>query len=66
MLYPAKNELKDSINSKYLIVTTAAKRARELQEYPDSLLLDEYRSLKNVGQALEEIAAHKVQAKLQD
>ena len=35
MLYPAQKELKDSINSKYLIVTTAAKRARELQEYPD-------------------------------
>ena len=46
MLYPPQNELKDSINSKYLVVTTAAKRARELQENPDSLLLDEYRSLK--------------------
>ncbi|ASE34432.1 DNA-directed RNA polymerase subunit omega [Mammaliicoccus sciuri] len=66
MLYPPQNELKDSINSKYLVVTTAAKRARELQENPDSLLLDEYRSLKNVGQALEEIAAHKVYAKLED
>ena len=38
----------------------AAKRARDSQEHPDRKLLDSYRSKKNVGFALEEIAAGKV------
>ncbi|ADV05442.1 DNA-directed RNA polymerase subunit omega [Staphylococcus pseudintermedius] len=60
MLYPPLHHLQDKINSKYLIATTAAKRARELQADPDHLLLDRYESKKTVGRALEEIAASKI------
>ncbi|QLK85825.1 DNA-directed RNA polymerase subunit omega [Staphylococcus sp. 17KM0847] len=60
MLYPPLHQLQDKINSKYLIATTAAKRAREIQANPDALLLDGYTSEKTVGRALEEIAASKV------
>ena len=60
MLYPAAHELKKHVNSKYLIVSMAAKRARYLQDHPDKTVLDSYLSKKNVGYALEEIAAGKV------
>lgn len=60
LLYPPLHHLQDKINSKYLIATTAAKRARELQADPDHLLLDRYESKKTVGRALEEIAASKI------
>lgn len=63
MLYPPGHEIKKNIDSKYLAVTMAAKRARHLQEHPDDLAMDSYRSLKNVGFALEEIAAGKVTVK---
>lgn len=63
MLYPPGHEIKKHVNSKYLAVTMAAKRARYLQENPEDLAMDSYRSLKNVGFALEEIAAGKVTAK---
>ena len=60
MLYPPLHQLQDKINSKYLIATTAAKRAREIQENPEGLLLDQYTSKKTVGRALEEMAVSKV------
>ncbi|HJE19220.1 DNA-directed RNA polymerase subunit omega [Aliicoccus persicus] len=60
MLYPPLHELKKNQNSKYLIVTMAAKRARELQDYPSRTTLENYDSYKEVGKALEEIAAHTV------
>lgn len=60
MLYPALHELKSNVDSKYMIVTMAAKRARELQDLPDYAVFGPYKSAKNVGRALEEIAKHKV------
>ncbi|RXK18923.1 DNA-directed RNA polymerase subunit omega [Macrococcus sp. DPC7161] len=60
MLYPPLDKLKENVNSKYLVVTLAAKRARELQDLPDSNLLEKYKSYKPVGQSLEEIAAGKI------
>ncbi|CAD2075999.1 DNA-directed RNA polymerase subunit omega [Phocicoccus schoeneichii] len=60
MLYPALHELKSNVDSKYMIVTMAAKRARELQDHPDYAVFGPYKSVKNVGRALEEIAKHKV------
>ena len=60
MLYPPLDKLKDNVNSKYLVVTLAAKRARQLQDNPKTSLIEEYTSYKPVGQALEEIAAGKV------
>ena len=56
MLYPPLNELTAKVNSKYLIATTAAKRAREIDENPESALLSKYDAKKPVGKALEEIA----------
>ncbi|ATH60424.1 MULTISPECIES: DNA-directed RNA polymerase subunit omega [Staphylococcus] len=60
MLYPPLNDLTSKITSKYLIATTAAKRARELDEHPSSALLNRYSSKKAVGKALEEIAGGEV------
>ena len=59
MLNPPLNQLQSQINSKYLIATTAAKRARELDEKPETALLNGYHSAKPVGEALEEMQAEK-------
>ncbi|KXH79931.1 DNA-directed RNA polymerase subunit omega [Sporosarcina sp. HYO08] len=56
MLYPSVDSLKSKIDSKYTLVTLAAKRAREMQE-EGKTLLDSYTSKKSVGKALEEVAA---------
>ena len=50
MLYPPLNELTAKVNSIYL------KRAREIDENPESALLSKYDAKKPVGKALEEIA----------
>ncbi len=55
MLNPPLNQLTSQIKSKYLIATTAAKRAREIDEQPETELLSEYHSFKPVGRALEKI-----------
>ncbi|MGT0299167.1 DNA-directed RNA polymerase subunit omega [Staphylococcus aureus] len=61
MLNPPLNQLTSQIKSKYLIATTiAAKRAREIDEQPETELLSEYHSFKPVGRALEEIADGKI------
>ncbi len=56
MLYPSIDKLLDQVNSKYSMVIVSAKRAHELHEKAEPLL-DEYKSYKNVGRALEEIVA---------
>ena len=38
MLHPPLNQLTAKINSKYLIATTAAKRAREIDEHPEYII----------------------------
>lgn len=63
MLYPPIHELKKNVNSKYLVVTMAAKRARQMLEEPNVMALDSYDSFKDVGRALEEIAEKKVTVK---
>ncbi|WP_102692714.1 DNA-directed RNA polymerase subunit omega [Rummeliibacillus pycnus] len=56
MLYPSVDVLKTKIDSKYSLVSLAAKRARAMQEgSPEHL--SSYISDKNVGKALEEVAA---------
>lgn len=54
MLEPSMDELLDLIDSKYTLVTIAAKRARALREHND-LTLEHPRSRKFVGMALEEV-----------
>ncbi len=56
MLYPSIDSLLQKINSKYTLVTVAAKRAREMQENNDCLV-EHAVSDKYVGKALEEIEA---------
>ena len=63
MLYPPAHELKKNVDSKYLVVTLAAKRARDLQDYPESTILENYNSFETVGMAFEEIAENKVKVK---
>lgn len=59
MLYPSIDSLMTKIDSKYSLVSVAAKRARQLQ-LGQPPLLDRYVSHKNVGKALEEIHADKL------
>lgn len=56
MLYPSVDSLKEKIDSKYTLVSLAAKRARDIQENHNEEMM-KYRSHKNVGKALEEVAA---------
>jgi DNA-directed RNA polymerase subunit omega len=59
MLYPSIDSLLTKIDSKYSLVSVAAKRARNLQETNDYKLA-KYVSHKNVGKSLEEIHAGKL------
>jgi len=59
MLYPSIDKLLNTIDSKYSLVTIAAKRARQLQQ-DEKPLLDKYVSYKYVGKSLEEIYAGKL------
>ncbi|MBD8003967.1 DNA-directed RNA polymerase subunit omega [Bacillus norwichensis] len=54
MLYPSIDKLMNVIDSKYSLVTVAAKRARKLQE-ENNPQLEKYKSHKFVGKSLEEI-----------
>lgn len=59
MLEPSIDSLQEKIDSKYVLVTLAAKRARQLLDTQKSLI-DEPKSKKYVGVALEEIDAKKI------
>jgi DNA-directed RNA polymerase subunit omega len=65
MLYPSIDKLMEVIDSKYSLVSIAAKRARDLKE-DDKPLLDQYVSHKYVGKALEEIYKGALKIKQQD
>jgi DNA-directed RNA polymerase subunit omega len=54
MLYPSIDSLLEKIDSKYSLVSVAAKRARSMQQVNDERL-PKYVSYKYVGKALEEI-----------
>lgn len=56
MLYPSIDSLLNKVQSKYLLVTVAARRAREILDTKE-YQLEEYKSKKPVGKALEEIDA---------
>ncbi|MEI4802670.1 DNA-directed RNA polymerase subunit omega [Bacillus sp. NPDC077411] len=56
MLNPSIDSLLQKIDSKYTLVTVAAKRAREMQEHNDCSV-EQPVSHKFVGKALEEINA---------
>lgn len=62
MLNPSIDSLMKKIDSKYSLVSIAAKRARSLQE-DGNFILDKYISEKYVGKALEEIEIGKLSMK---
>ncbi|MCI1290474.1 MAG: DNA-directed RNA polymerase subunit omega [Lactobacillus sp.] len=59
IVYPSIDKLLDRVDSRYSLAVLASKRAHEL-EAGDPEALKNYKSLKSVGKALEEIAAGKV------
>lgn len=59
MLYPSIDQLVKTVDSKYTLVAVASKRARQIRE-TSKVMLEEPKSKKFVGVALEEIMAHKV------
>ena len=65
MLTPSLDSLKEQVDSKYTLVTLASKRARQMQEEGTKLLVS-YKSHKNVGRALEEVAAGVLSKEKQD
>ncbi|TXL67630.1 DNA-directed RNA polymerase subunit omega [Cerasibacillus terrae] len=62
MLYPSIDSLLEKINTKYSLVTFSARRARQLKEL-DNLQIENPKSYKMVGKALEEIDAGKITLK---
>lgn len=59
MLEPSIDSLQEKINSKYSIVTLAAKRARQMKDENNPKIKNP-KSVKNVGIALEEIIEEKI------
>lgn len=58
MIYPSIDKLLNVINSKYEIVHIAANRSREMSNLGNfQMKNNQYKSAKNIGKALEEIAA---------
>ncbi|MFD1067193.1 DNA-directed RNA polymerase subunit omega [Oceanobacillus locisalsi] len=62
ILEPSIDSLQKKIKSKYSLVTLSARRARELSE-TDDVLVENARSHKYLGKALEEIEAGKLYIK---
>ncbi len=59
MLFPSIDKLTGKVESKYILVTVASKRARQLRENND-LQVTKPLSRKYVGQALEELISEKI------
>lgn len=62
MLEPSIDSLQKEIKSKYVLITLAARRAREIRD-TGQLLIDDPKSYKYVGMALEEVQAKKLYVK---
>ena len=54
MIYPSIDKLLNNVGSKFLLVNIVSKRAKEMQE-TDYYQLNEYKSSKDIGKALEEV-----------
>ena len=55
MIYPSIDKLLNNVGSKFLLVNIISKRVKEMQE-TEYYQLNEYKSHKDIGKALEEIA----------
>ena len=57
MIYPSIDKLLVKVGSKYLLVNIVSKRVKEMEETGHYQLKEnEYKSSKNIGRALEEVA----------
>lgn len=57
MIYPSIDKLLVKVGSKYLLVNIVSKRVKEMEETEHYQLKEnEYKSSKNIGRALEEVA----------
>lgn len=64
MLFPSIDSLLSQVGSKYLLVNVVSKRAKEMKDNHHYQMKDnEYKSDKNIGKALEEIANNMVDVK---
>ena len=54
MIYPSIDKLLNNVGSKFLLVNIISKRVKEMQE-TDYYQLNEYKSSKDIGKALEEV-----------
>ena len=54
MIYPSIDKLLNSVGSKFLLVNIVSKRVKEMQE-TEYYQLNEYKSSKDIGKALEEV-----------
>ena len=55
MIYPSIDKLLNNVGSKFLLVNIVSKRVKEMQE-TDYYQLNEYKSSKRIGMALEEVS----------
>lgn len=55
MIYPSIDKLLNNVGSKFLLVNIVSKRAKEMEEN-NYYQLNEYKSYKNIGKALEEVS----------
>ncbi|HIS39011.1 MAG TPA: DNA-directed RNA polymerase subunit omega [Candidatus Onthousia faecavium] len=61
MIYPSIDKLLNIVNSKYELVHIAARRSKEMTKKENyQLALNEYKSQKNIGRALEEMLEGKL------
>ena len=55
MIYPSIDKLLNIVGSKFLLVNVVSKRVKQMEEEED-YQLNEYKSKKNIGKALEEVS----------
>ena len=55
MIYPSIDKLLNQVGSKFLLVNIVSKRVKEMEE-KDYYQLNSYKSSKDIGKALEEVA----------
>ncbi len=55
MIYPSIDKLLNQVGSKFLLVNIVSKRVKEMND-KDYYQLNEYKSSKNIGKALEEVS----------
>nr|MBP3259333.1 DNA-directed RNA polymerase subunit omega [Bacilli bacterium] len=57
MIYPSIDKLTNQVGSKYLLINVVAKRAKEIQVTGHYQMKEnEYKSVKPIGRAMEEIS----------